>query len=112
MSACRPEPQSLSALQPEPAAAPRAELLLVVNNHPGVMTHVCGLFARRAYNVEGILCLPEPDGLTSRIWLQVADDSRLDQVVKQLGKLEDVLQVRLEDSDRPTFQRLAELFEA
>ena len=33
-------------------------LQLTVRNHPGVMTHVCGLFARRAFNVEGILCLP------------------------------------------------------
>ena len=33
-------------------------LELTVRNHPGVMTHVCGLFARRAFNVEGILCLP------------------------------------------------------
>ncbi len=32
-------------------------LELTVRNHPGVMTHVCGLFARRAFNVEGILCL-------------------------------------------------------
>ena len=31
-------------------------LELTVRNHPGVMTHVCGLFARRAFNVEGILC--------------------------------------------------------
>ncbi|MDF3008108.1 MAG: ilvN [Enterobacter kobei] len=28
-------------------------LELTVRNHPGVMTHVCGLFARRAFNVEG-----------------------------------------------------------
>ncbi len=33
-------------------------LELTVRNHPGVMTHVCGLFARRAFNVEGIRCLP------------------------------------------------------
>ena len=36
-------------------------LVLTVRNHPGVMTHVCGLFARRAFNVEGILCLPIQD---------------------------------------------------
>lgn len=33
-------------------------LELIVRNHPGVMTHICGLFARRAFNVDGILCLP------------------------------------------------------
>ena len=39
-------------------------LELTVRNHPGVMTHVCGLFARRAFNVEGILCLPIPVSYT------------------------------------------------
>jgi len=53
-------------------------LELTVRNHPGVMTHVCGLFARRAFNVEGILCLPLQNGEQSRIWLQVANDQRLD----------------------------------
>ena len=41
---------------------------LTVRNHPGVMTHVCGLFARRAFNVEGILCLPIQGSEQSRIW--------------------------------------------
>jgi acetolactate synthase-1/3 small subunit len=42
-------------------------LELTVRNHPGVMTHVCGLFARRAFNVEGILCLPIQGSEHSRI---------------------------------------------
>ncbi|WP_252404807.1 ACT domain-containing protein, partial [Escherichia coli] len=46
-------------------------LELTVRNHPGVMTHVCGLFARRAFNVEGILCLPIQDSDKSHIWLLV-----------------------------------------
>ncbi|EMK3758521.1 ACT domain-containing protein, partial [Providencia rettgeri] len=33
-------------------------LELIVRNHPGVMSHICGLFARRAFNVDGILCMP------------------------------------------------------
>lgn len=41
-------------------------LELAVRNHPGVMSHVCGLFARRAYNVEGILCMPLAGGKESR----------------------------------------------
>ena len=66
-------------------------LALTVNNHPGVMSHVCGLFAGRAYNVEGILCMPVGDGRHSRIWLKVHEESRLDQVIKQLNKLVDVV---------------------
>ena len=48
-----------------------AILRLLVRNHPGVMSHVCGLFARRAFNVEGILCLPIGDGTRSVIVLAV-----------------------------------------
>ena len=46
-------------------------LRLSVNNHPGVMSHICGLFAGRAYNLEGILVTPEDDGATCRMWLVV-----------------------------------------
>ena len=65
-------------------------LELTVRNHPGVMTHVCGLFARRAFNVEGILCLPIQGSEHSRIWLLVNDDQRLGQMISQIEKLEDV----------------------
>ena len=45
----------------------RTVLELTVRNHPGVMSHVCGLFSRRAFNVEGILCMPVGEGRESRI---------------------------------------------
>ncbi|WP_345594534.1 acetolactate synthase small subunit, partial [Verticiella sediminum] len=72
-------------------AQKRAVLELAVHNHPGVMTHVCGLFARRAFNVEGILCMPVGSGAESRIWLLVHDDARLPQMMLQVEKLEDVI---------------------
>lgn len=65
----------------QPQDKPQVILELAVRNHPGVMSHVCGLFARRAFNVEGILCLPLKDGQQSRIWLLVADDQRLEQMI-------------------------------
>jgi len=68
-------------------------LRLLVRNHPGVMSHVCGLFARRAFNVEGILCLPVGDGARSVVLLLVHEDERIEQVVRQLRKLEDVVEV-------------------
>ena len=78
----------------EKRAMPRTVLEVDVNNHAGVMSHVVGLFSRRAFNVEGILCMPVGDGSTSRIWLAVGEDERLDQMVRQMEKLEDVLAVR------------------
>ncbi len=86
-------------------------LELTVRNHPGVMTHVCGLFARRAFNVEGILCLPIKDSEHSRIWLLVNDDQRLQQMISQIEKLEDVVQVVRNQSSPGMFNKLAVFFE-
>ena len=69
-------------------------LELTVRNHPGVMTHVCGLFARRAFNVEGILCLP----------IQDSDKSQID-------KLEDVVKVQRNQSDPTMFNKIAVFFQ-
>ncbi|GKX54625.1 acetolactate synthase isozyme 1 small subunit [Leminorella grimontii] len=73
-------------------------LELIVRNHPGVMSHICGLFARRAFNVEGILCMPIKDSTQSRIWLLVQKDLRLSQMVSQVEKLEDVQAVNYSEN--------------
>jgi acetolactate synthase-1/3 small subunit len=92
------------------ALTTHAVLELDVNNHAGVMSHVVSLFSRRAYNVEGILCMPVGNGSTSRIWLQVNEDGRLEQMIKQLEKLEDVLAVRRHTAGHEVFVRLEEFF--
>jgi acetolactate synthase-1/3 small subunit len=93
------------------SSKPQEVLELTVNNHPGVMSHICGLFARRAYNVEGILCMPIGSGAHSRIWLLVNADHRLEQMIKQLQKLEDVLSVRHHGAEHRVFERLEEFFQ-
>ncbi|MFV0422540.1 acetolactate synthase small subunit [Oleidesulfovibrio sp.] len=85
---------------------PLIALRLTVRNHPGVMSHVCGLFARRAFNVEGILCTPVGDGTISRIWLIVHEDSRLQQMIRQAEKLQDVHDVAPFPADAQAFARL------
>jgi acetolactate synthase-1/3 small subunit len=82
-------------------------LRLVVRNHPGVMSHLCGLFARRGFNVEGILCVPLDDGTCSAVLLLVADDPRNAQIVAQLRKLEDVMDVHPDPDARRTFEAVA-----
>ena len=94
----------------ENQALARTVLELEVNNHAGVMSHVVGMFSRRAYNVEGIACMPVGDGVVSRIWLMVNEDVRLDQMVKQVEKLEDVLAVRRHGAEHRVFERLEEFF--
>ena len=91
-------------------ACTKVILELSVNNHPGVMSHICNLFARRAFNVEGILCMPVADGTHSRIWLLVCEDSRLEQMIRQLEKLEDVLSVRRHGAEHEVFERLEDFF--
>lgn len=98
--------------QEELRALSRAVLEIDVNNHPGVMSHVVGLFSRRAFNVEGILCMPIGDGRKSRIWLLVNEDLRLPQLMRQLEKLEDVLAVRRHTAEHAVFDRLEEFFRA
>ena len=76
-----------------PQAVSTTLLRLTVNNHPGVMLQICGLFARRTFNLEGIFCTAIGQGATSRIWLKVDETDKLEQMIKQLAKLEDVLAV-------------------
>ena len=68
---------------------------LRVRNHPGAMSHITGLFSRRAFNLDAIVCVPNADdsGATSTMLLAVSDEPRLDQVYQHLRKLEDVIMV-------------------
>ena len=95
----------------EQQALARAVLEIDVNNHAGVMSHVVGLFSRRAYNVEGILCLPVGNGERSRIWLLVNEDTRLPQMIKQVEKLEDVIAIRRHHADHAVFSELEAFFQ-
>ena len=88
----------MTMLRPEPPATNHqppgtAFLRLLVRNHAGVMSHICGLFARRSFNLDAIVCLPVGDRSRSAILLAVADDERLEQLMRQLRKLEDVIEV-------------------
>ena len=93
--------------QVRPVTPTGVALRLLVRNHPGVMSHVCGLFARRAFNVEGILCLPVGDGSRSAILLLVNEDERLEQLIRQLRKLEDVLEIEHDSMALDTFAAVA-----
>ena len=72
---------------------PRTVIKLVVHNHPGVMSHVTGLFSRRAYNLEGILCGPQGNGRLSRIYLLLDSGKPLEPLLRQLDRLHDVVEV-------------------
>jgi acetolactate synthase I/III small subunit len=88
----------------------KAVIQLTVHNHPGVMSHICGLFARRAFNLEGIACLPVANGARSRVWLAIEDDRRVEQMIKQLQKLRDVIDVQLHTAEHEVFTKLEDFF--
>jgi|ERR1700722_1298430 acetolactate synthase-1/3 small subunit len=86
---------------------PGAVLRLLVRNHPGVMSHICGLFARRSFNLDGIICLPVGDHTRSAMLLSVKDDARLGQLILQLQKLEDVIEVSRPPEMHAAFETIA-----
>ena len=87
------------------ATQPLRALRLTVYNHPGIMAHICGMFARRAFNVEGIFVMPIGDTDTSRIWLLVHEDEHLEQLMRQTRKLHDVIEVMPLPGGVEAFQR-------
>ena len=65
-----------------------------VENKPGVLARVAGLFSRRGYNIESLAVAPTDDPGFSRITFTVdVASSSLDQVVKQLDKLINVVDI-------------------
>ncbi|MCE8427289.1 MAG: acetolactate synthase small subunit [Candidatus Methanoperedens sp.] len=69
-------------------------LAILVENKPGVLTRVAGLFSRRGFNIESLAVGVTENADTSRITIVVSgDDHILEQVEKQLNKLIDVIRV-------------------
>jgi len=70
-------------------------LSILVENRPGVLTRIAGLFARRGFNIETLTVGPTDDEKFSRITLTVDGALHpIDQVTKQLHKLVNVLKIR------------------
>ncbi|HEY5553354.1 MAG TPA: acetolactate synthase small subunit [Cellulomonas sp.] len=78
----------------------RHTLSVLVENKPGVLTRVAGLFARRAFNIHSLAVGPTEHDDVSRITVVVDVEALpLEQVTKQLNKLINVLKiVELEDA--------------
>jgi acetolactate synthase-1/3 small subunit len=69
-------------------------LAALVENHPGVLIRVAGLFARRAYNIDSLSVCQTEDPEISRMTIMVhGDDQVIEQVINQLNKLVIVLSV-------------------
>ncbi len=70
-------------------------LSILVENKPGVLTRIAGLFARRGFNIDTLAVGPTDDERFSRITLTLDGAKHsIDQVTKQLHKLVNVLKIR------------------
>ena len=73
----------------------RHTISVLVENKFGVLTRVAGLFSGRGYNIDTLNVAPTQQPDTSRMTIVTrGDDSTVDQIVKQLNKLVNVLEVQ------------------
>ena len=73
----------------------RHTISVLMENKFGVLTRVAGLFSGRGYNIDTLNVAPTADPTTSRMTVVTrGDDATVDQIVKQLKKLPDVLKVQ------------------
>ena len=67
---------------------------VLVENHFGVLTHVAGLFSARGFNIDSLAVGETHDPTVSRMTIMVNGDDRIvEQIIKQLNKLIDVIKV-------------------
>lgn len=107
----------------------RRLIAVLIENEPGALTRVLGLFAQRGYNIETLTVAPTDDETMSRITLTTeGDNQRIEQITKQLNKLIEVvkvvdlcedehiereimlIKVRAEGSERAELKRTADIF--
>ncbi|RTR39601.1 acetolactate synthase small subunit [Shewanella canadensis] len=72
----------------------RRIISVLLENQPGALSRVVGLFSQRGYNIETLTVAPTDDITLSRLNISlVADEAALEQIEKQLHKLIDTLKV-------------------
>ena len=75
-----------------PRPAPTHTISLYVNNRPGVLVRVALVFSRRGYNIESLVVSPAAEGDFSRMTITCSGDPEtLEQIIRQLQKLVDVV---------------------
>jgi acetolactate synthase-1/3 small subunit len=73
----------------------RHTLSVLVENKFGVLVRIAGLFSGRGFNIDTLNVAPTQDPTTSRMTIVVkGDDTVLEQIIKQLNKLVDVIKVQ------------------
>lgn len=80
---------------------------LLVDNNPGVLSRISGLFSRRGYSIDSITAGVTADPRFTRIIIVASGDELiLEQIEKQVRKLEDVLEVKILDPEQSVCREL------
>ena len=67
---------------------------VLMENEPGALSRVVGLFSQRAYNIESLNVAPTEDITLSRLTLTtIGDDKKIEQIIKHLNRLIDVIKL-------------------
>jgi acetolactate synthase-1/3 small subunit len=76
-----------------------------MENEPGSLSRIVGLFSQRAFNIESLTVAPTDDSSLSRMTIATSGDDRvLEQIVKQVNKLIDVIKIT-DITDRQHIER-------
>ena len=83
-------------------------LSVLVQNHAGVLSRVSGLFSRRGYNIESLTVCETGNPGQSRMTIVVnCDENLVDQIQKQLSKLEEVISIKVNDKSKTAQREMA-----
>jgi acetolactate synthase-1/3 small subunit len=83
----------------------RRILAILMENEPGSLSRIVGLFSQRAFNIESLTVAPTDDSSLSRMTIATSGDDRvLEQIVKQVNKLIDVIKIT-DITDRQHIER-------
>jgi acetolactate synthase-1/3 small subunit len=83
-------------------------LSVYVANKPGVLARIAQVFARRGFNIESLVVSPAMDGKFSRMTIGLSGNpDMLDQIIKQVSKLIDVLTCKDHSDDEAVIRELA-----
>ncbi len=109
MEAGTPEIVKLEDLQVSSGLTGRKHVLsLLVENKPGVLARIAGLFSRRGFNIDTLAVGPTEDPEISRVTLTVDGAVHpIDQVTKQLHKLVNVIKIRDMEPDNTVSREMA-----
>ena len=80
---------------------------LLVDNNPGVLSRISGLFSRRGYSIDSITAGVTADPRFTRITIVASGDELiLSQIEKQVRKLEDVIEIKVLDPEDSVYREL------